>query len=192
MSITVHEALKSIAANDPDLARCINGVGFSSHDAEFGVKLADCERLTAKQEFFAGKLVRRYRKQVAATYLIGLGLKGKARDNAIENFLWSLGWQYQNQAPAQKGTIKAILGQNSGRLKNFAIRFPYNPALVETLKAKLPYRSFDRSDPKDVKWLAEPVAVNVAGLFHLVNECGFEVSDGAKAAFESLSLRKAA
>ena len=184
MGITVHKALKSIADHDYDLARCQNGVGFSGRDSEFGNKLADFERLSPKQELWAGKLVRKYREQVAVNFNVAPGLKGKARKAAIENFLWSLEWQYQNPQPvAPQRTIKAVLGQNSGKLKGFAVRFPYDQALVETLKAKVPYRTFDRSNPKDPKWLVQGVAANSAGLNYLVNECGFVVSE---VAFEAL------
>jgi len=194
MGFTIHEALKSIANHDTDLARCRNGVGFSGRDTEFGNKLADFGRLSPKQELWAGRLVRKYREQVAGNFNVAPNLKGKPRKDAIENFLWSLEWQYQNPQPvAPQRTIKAVLGQNSGKLKGFAVRFPYDQALVETLKAKVPYRTFDRSNPKDPKWLVQVVAANSAGLNYLVNECGFVASETAfEALWDLLSERKAA
>lgn len=57
-------ALKAIAANNRDMARQTNGVGFSKFDNYAGMRLSALESLQRGELSFAANLVWKYRKQV--------------------------------------------------------------------------------------------------------------------------------
>lgn len=194
--ITLHQALKSVSQHC-DHARTHDTVGFSGLDANFANKMAECNRLSAKQEWYVARFVRKYRRQVVANYersgiQITQGLKGKKREEAVNTFLAGLVWESQSaeevaKACKPKNVISAAQGANSGDLKHFVVRFPYNARLVEAIKV-LDYRDrrFDKSDPKDPKWIVLPTTQAVEGLRRFARENGFVVTDGALAAFEKL------
>lgn len=60
----IHQALKTLAANDIDRAREINGVGFNKFDGEFGARMADLPELSDEQAHRAADLLAKYRRQL--------------------------------------------------------------------------------------------------------------------------------
>lgn len=62
------EALRRLAADDPDHAREKNDVGFNGRDGEFGHSLAEqlARGLTDKQWSAAIRMLRKYHRQVGA------------------------------------------------------------------------------------------------------------------------------
>lgn len=202
---TIHEALKSVAAHC-DHARNHDTVGFSGLDASFANKMADADRISAKQEWYVAKFVRKYRRQVIENFerngaQITQGLKGKAKNAAIDAFLCSLVWEHQSAEEIARAT-KAVAvrtigvqhGATSGDLKAFVVRFPYSPAMVETFKSAIDWRDreFDKKDPKDAKWLVKPQPATIAALCTFAQANGFTFSDGATAALAAYDARKAA
>ena len=57
-----------------DGARAIDGHGFNKVDSGFGKRLAECSSLTDGQVWAATKLARKYRRQLGATVVDGLGI----------------------------------------------------------------------------------------------------------------------
>lgn len=163
---------------DTDRARCWNGIGFSGMDTDFGNSLAKREKLTAKMEWYAAKLVRKYRKQVGTAL-------GVTKPKAIDELLTTLVWEYQTEeelAPKPVGTIAALAGQNSGELRGFVIRFPYNAALVAAVKA-LPNRKYV-DDANGKRWVTTGTPTDIAAVANLLRNFNFEVSAGAMAFLE--------
>lgn len=197
-TITLHQALRSVAAHDPDNARERNDVGFSGFDTRFACDMAARDTLSAKQEWHVARFCWKYRKQVVANYerageQITQGLKGKARKAAVEAFLYSLVWEHQGaeevaKATKPKSVISAACGVNSGDVKHFVVRFPYAEGTIHNLKLWTDWRdrSFDKSDPKDPKWILQPTVQTVDCLRRLVQHFGFYATDGAVAAFEKV------
>lgn len=66
---SVHAALKSLAANDPDRARERNAVGFNQMDSEFGSQLAEASQLTDRQAIAGAKLLAKYHRQISPEHL---------------------------------------------------------------------------------------------------------------------------
>lgn len=60
----VRACIKLLADRDPDHAAVQNGIGFNGRDGEFGHSLAQTDRWSPKQAFFALKIVQTYRKQL--------------------------------------------------------------------------------------------------------------------------------
>lgn len=187
--MTILEALKSVASRDTDHATCWNHVGFSGQDTHFANKLAEQDKLSPKQEIYAARMVRKYRKQVF-NYLNPkpeLVLKGKAKENAIDEFLCSLTWEHPTldftrevELPAAKpvGKVSATVTAAHGVLRGFVVRFKYNPVLVDLVK-RLPNRSFTK-DNNDPRWTVGCTTADIAGLCQLVREHGFEASDATR------------
>lgn len=176
--MTIHEALRLIAGKDLDGARVINGVGFSMHDTIFGNSLADRATLTPKMEWHAARLVRKYRKQVAQLTGVCEGLKGKAATDKLDEFLTALVWEHQGESekPKNVGTVSALVGKDTGAVKAFVIRFPYNAHLVAAVKA-LPSRHYDATGKK---WVVEaPNAADVTAIRNLVAAEGLTLTEGA-------------
>jgi hypothetical protein len=178
MARTIHEALKLIAGKDIDHARVWNGVGFSGNDSNFGNSLAERDKLTPKMEWFAAKLVRKYRKQVAQITGVCEGLKGKAAEAKLNDFLAALVWEYQETVNKKTvGTISALVGKDTGTVKAFVIRFPYDPQLVAAVRS-LPSRRFDTAEKK---WIVgSPSDIDKEAIRKLVASGKFELTDGAK------------
>lgn len=59
------KALRLLAADDPDGAREVNGIGFNGADSTFGRSLAQQTRLTGRQQEMAWKLLQKYRGQLS-------------------------------------------------------------------------------------------------------------------------------
>jgi len=159
--MTILEALKAVSAHDDDHATVWNHVGFSGQDTHFANKLAAQDSLSPKQEIYAARMVRKYRKQVFA-YLASDGekaLKGKARESAIDAFLCALTWQHPTldftkevMLPAKAaGKVSAsTISTARGILRGFVVRFKYSPVLVDLVK-RLPNRTFTK-DNNDPRW----------------------------------------
>ena len=186
LTLSIHDALRTVANDDPDRCRDRNDVGFGAFDSEFGCKLAASERLSAKAEMFAARLVYKYRKQVAANYAIGGGLKGKKLAEATEQFVFALAWTYQaplvQQTPKYNGRITAVIGERTGVVKHFVVRFPYDQTMVDKLKVAVPYhaRRFEKL-PKP-QWIVE--GAHRADLLTFAEANNFEVSPACRALLE--------
>ncbi len=173
-SMTILDALKAVASRDPDLARDRNFVGFSGLDTRFACKLAALDRLSPKQEIYAARFVRKYRKQVFE-YLGGQNaLKGRAKVAAVDTFLTSLTWEN----PTLDFT-KAVR-TSTGALKGFVIRMPkYDPELVTACK-QLPNRAF-KADPQDKRWVTPGAACDVLAVAALVKTFNLAVTEATRA-----------
>jgi hypothetical protein len=202
--MTIHEALKSVS-NHCDDARTWDHVGFSGLDARFANSIAQRDRITAKVEWYVARFVRKYRRQVVANAetagtQITQGLKGKAKVAAVDAFLAALVWEHQSDAEiaaasAPKQVISAACGADSGDVKHFVVRFPYNENVLATFKNAVSDwrdRRFDKTDPKDPKWIVQPTALTVRQLRFLAAQCGFFATPGAVFAFEKVAPKVAA
>jgi hypothetical protein len=205
-TITLHEALK-VVSEHCDHARSLDNVGFSGHDAHFANDIAarEPDRISPKVEFYIAKFVRKYRRQVVERFeargeQITQGLKGKAKVAAVDAFLASLVWEHQSEAEvaaasAPKLVISAAAGVETGTVKHFVVRFPYNENTLTTFKnAVADYRDrrFDKSDPKDPKWIVQPTIETVRQLRFLASSCGFFATPGALLAFDKIAPAVAA
>lgn len=158
--MTIHEALRKIASLDQDGARARNHAGFSGHDTGFANKLAAAASLSAKQEWYAAKFVRKYRVQLASLQGVNLSLKGKAKEAAITALLTALEWQHTPDevivtANKPAGTIKAVVGEQTGTVKYYTVYFPYSASLVAALKNHFDWR--DRMfNAQEKRWEIKP------------------------------------
>lgn len=64
--LSVHTGLKILAGLDGDMARDLNGIGFSKIDVAIGHSLAERASLTMKQAALGKKLCTKYRRQLPA------------------------------------------------------------------------------------------------------------------------------
>jgi hypothetical protein len=62
----LHTALRTLARNDRDHARTLNGIGFSKHDSSYGHSLAACPSVSARQAMAAARLIVKYQRQLDA------------------------------------------------------------------------------------------------------------------------------
>ena len=202
-TITLHQALRAVS-DHCDHARTHDTVGFSGLDAGFANKIAQQDRISPKVEWYVARFVRKYRRQVVENYeragvQITQGLKGKAKVAAVDAFLVSLVWEHQSEeevkaAGKPRQTISAASGAHSGTLKHYVARFPYNAGTLDNLKALVDWRDrkFDKSDPKDPKWIIQPTQQSENALRALVNNHGFVVTDGAAVALGLVAVQKVA
>lgn len=191
MSITIHQALRSVSAQC-DHARNHDSVGFSGLDATFANKIAESPTLSAKQEWYVARFVRKYRRQVIENYerageQITRGLKGRAKTAAADAWLGALVWEHQSaaevaKATAPRSTIAAALRTGDDSLKEFVLRFPYSESTISNLKLWTDWRDrrFDKTDPKDPKWLIQPTPQSIDCLRRLVEHFGFVPSPAAE------------
>ena len=111
---TVHEALRYLAGRC-DYAATLDGAGFNGLDAAFGHSLADQGRLTEKQYAAAYRMLRKYRRQLAAG---GFDYdKFEAPD--------------QRRAPAPAGSDRRVDVEGDV----FVISFPYDREIVSAMQA---------------------------------------------------------
>jgi len=186
--MTILDALKAVASHDPDLARDRNFVGFSGLDTRFACKLAALDRLSPKQEIYAARFVRKYRKQVFE-YLGGQNaLKGKAKVTAVDTFLTSLTWEnptldftkaVRTSREEARGKVNAMVSKVTGALKGFVIRMrKYDPELVTACK-QLPNRAF-KADPQDKRWVTPGAAGDVLAVAALVKTFNLAVTEATR------------
>jgi len=185
--MTLLEALKAVAAHDPDNARDRNFAGFSGLDTAFACKLAALDHLSAKQELYCARFVRKYRKRVFE-YLGGQNsLKGKAKVAAVDTFLTGLTWENPTldytktvtEAKPVRGKVNAMVSEVTGALKGFVIRMPkYDPELVTACK-QLPNRAF-KADPQDKRWVTPGAACDVLAVAALVKTFNLAVTEATR------------
>lgn len=190
--MTILEALKTVASHC-DGARMHDCVGFSGQDAIFGNKLAALDSLSPKQEMFAAKFVRKYRKQIASRNGIGVDLKGKAREAAVEAFVAGLTWTHPTfdfnhvPAPVSGGKVNALLSDSDNSLKSFVVRFPYSPEKVAAIKS-LPNRTFTK-DNNDPRWIIGTSAGDIAGLVSMIRDFNLTTTPATEEILQSLRKR---
>lgn len=181
-TVSIHDALRSIANDDPDHCRDRNDIGFGAFDSDFGCKLAARDSLSGKAEYHAAKLVIKYRKQVVANFHFDFStLKGKKRDAAIVAVLEHLTWTYQStsEKPKFAGKVTAAVGAKTNTVKHFIVRFPYNQTLVDTLKAAIPYHARRFEKHPTAQWII--VGGHGAALLAFADANNFEVSEQCRA-----------
>lgn len=201
--MTILEALKMVSARDDDHARQWNHVGFSGQDTNFANKLAALDKLSPKQELYAAKFCRKYRKQVFAyalaaeqanpsalpnLYLMqGQNAKGKAKEASINAFIASLTWQHPTfdfsreaapEAPKYRGKVSAFVGDKTNDLKGFVVRFPYDAELVQAVK-NVPNRQF-KNDPNDKRWVTGCTPTDIVVVAALVKNYNLEASEATR------------
>ena len=187
--MTILDALKLVASRDGDRARDRNDVGFSGQDTIFANKLAEQDSLSPKQEAYAAKFVRKYRKQVYAMANPTCALKGKARETAVVAFLASLTWQHASftegavepaKAKPSRGKVTGLVGQNTNAVKGFVVRMPrYDAELVAAIKA-LPNRQY-KDDNGDKKWTVGTTDADKVALAKVVADFNLEASAECRA-----------
>lgn len=180
--MTILDALKLVSSKDGDRASVRNDVGFSGQDTIFANKLAEQDSLSPKQEAYAAKFVRKYRKQVYAMANPTCALKGKAREAAVVAFLASLTWQHPSftdaavepaKAQPSRGKVTGLVTA-SNVLKGFVVRMPrYDAGLVQALKT-LPNRQY--KDDGDKRWTVGTTDADKAGLAKIVADFNLEAS----------------
>lgn len=157
-----------------DSASTEDGVGFSKFDADFGHRLAATpeDRWSPKMKWAAWKMLRKYRKQLAA--------HGIAFDQIPE----PPDPQFMTPEPPKPSVAAAPQKKKAIRLdgEHFVVEFPYDQALVLIVK-NFQNRRFDGTKKH---WTVPADLQGTADVARLVTEHGFEMDDGARAHIEEL------
>ncbi len=123
---TILDAVRFLAGRC-DWAAALDGNGFNKFDAEFGHSLADCERLTPKQEVAALKMLQKYRRQLA--------------NGGIDYYKLGAATRVENNVVYAAPATRRI--ELSGT--RFVLVYPYDPDLIAEIK-RLPDRKFHGKD----------------------------------------------
>lgn len=145
-----------------DYASKVDGVGFNKLDAKFGHSLAECSRLTDRQEFYALKMLRKYRRQ-----LEGAGFDLDAMFTAYA----------QREQPTEQSAGERTIDVDGDV---FVIRSPYDRGLVEATR-RLPNRRWNAPSHPNCNTVPidHPLEVEQFGTLN-----GFVFTDAARAVIE--------
>jgi len=77
----IHKGLRLLADMDEDLARALNGVGYSKMDVAIGHSLAERAHLNPRQAALGLKLVNKYRRQLGPELIATA--KGESKETAV-------------------------------------------------------------------------------------------------------------
>ena len=177
----LHDAVSALS-EVCDYASTNDGTGFNGVDAGFGHSLADkpFDRWTPKMVRATYKMVRKYRGQLA-----GLGIDFDSiptpdfTDGDIEAHKTARTTATRVDA---KRTVEVIGG-------NFVLRFPYDPAVVASVKS-IPG---SRWNPSDKVWHFSKVSRDsILRFIEIAREFTFEATDEVREASKAvLSVKKA-
>lgn len=171
---TLRDAAGLLAAYDSDYAREENGVGFSKFDGEFGHWLAETpeERWSPRARHAAWKMLRKYRRQLAAN---GLDFDAIPEPPTAEALAAAAP---KAKPPAPPATLSLAPGAGF-----FLIHAPYDAKRVEEARA-LPGRRWDPAAKAD-KVPATPEAATA--LLAFIDKWG--IAPAADAAQRLIDLR---
>jgi len=150
---TLHAAIQHLAADDPDHAANLNGVGFNKFDNQFGHDLAaiPAEQWTPRQTRKVWAILKKYSGQLSAA-----GIDYDAIPEPPQ--------------PTDPNPTSKRITLSKDR-KQFIVVFPYNAALVNSVKS-LPDRRFDGASKT---WKVTANASNIEPLFKFAIDNGFEI-----------------
>lgn len=162
----VKRSVDFLSQLDPDQVSTLNNVGWNKFDAGLGHRLAEipAEDWTPKQLAAGWKIIQKYSRQLAS---IGIDPKAIPQPEAPASPVNGNGNGHATVTP------NAVAGRKiglDGRV--FTVVFPYDPALVEAVKA-LPRRKWNSAIKR---WEVWQDADNVLPLFDFAERNEFEIS----------------
>lgn len=149
LALLLHSGLCALAANDPDMAKKENEIGFNGRDSRFGHMLVaiDPEDWSPRQLETAFRIARTYSK----TQLRGLGVDWTRVYVADE-----ADTQAWRAARGAKAVARATLGKNGRGAEGILFEFTYSAEIVARLKAVrawfMPDRTTRGADARSVWW----------------------------------------